>query len=322
MSQTTAPTPPQAPPRSITLIGLADVTLYLIAAASVGAFAGRWWWLLDLTSHFRLQYFALALFLGALYGIRRYKVQTGVAAGVALVNLIVLQPHLMTQGTATQRQGSIRARLLWWNIQAGNERKQEAIEWIEQSAADIVALGEVTPEWEQALESIHEAYPYRFVEARSDNFGIALYSRVPLFNSTLISPSAEGVPSIRSEINLQGRVVTLFITHPVPPMAKRSTTRRNRQLEWIAKQVAQASSPVLLGDLNTTPWNHAFRSLTELSGLQNSAPTWTGTWPAKILPLRIPLDHCLTGEGMKVRSKEIDSPMGSDHSPVQAQLAW
>ena len=39
MSQTTPPTRPQAPPRSITLIGLADVTLYLSAAASVGAFA-------------------------------------------------------------------------------------------------------------------------------------------------------------------------------------------------------------------------------------------------------------------------------------------
>ncbi len=318
---------PQAQPskpsiRAISLVGLADVTLSLIVIATLTAFAGRWWWLVDLASHFRLQFFAFALLLGAFYGFKRQRVRTGIAAGAALVNLIVLQPHLMSSETSAAKTGVTRARVIWWNVQAGNQKKKEAVDWINQSAADLVALGEITPSWETALESIHETYPYRYVEARSDNFGIALYSRIPLYNSTTIAPTPESVPTLRTELQLQGRIITLFVTHPLPPMGHRPTKERNAQLEWLAAQVGKASSALVLGDLNTTPWNHAFQRFVKNSKLQNSDPTWIGTWPTKMLPLRIPIDHCLSSKDMILGSKEWGPTIGSDHSPIQAHLKW
>ena len=97
---------------------------------------------------------------------------------------------------------------------------------------------------------------------------------------------------------------------------------RNTQLDWLATQVKDASFPLVLGDLNTTPWNHAFKRFISRGGLKNSSPTWTGTWPAHFFPLRIPLDHCLTSKGLSVRSKEIGPAIGSDHAPILVQLAW
>jgi endonuclease/exonuclease/phosphatase (EEP) superfamily protein YafD len=94
---------------------------------------------------------------------------------------------------------------------------------------------------------------------------------------------------------------------------------RNRQLVEIARFLAAQTGPlVLLGDLNTTPWNFYFQRLLADSGLRSSAEGrgYQASWPGAPFLLRIPLDHVLLSPELRVVRREIGPDVGSDHLPV------
>lgn len=311
--------------RPISLMGLADVCCGIIGISTLAGFAGAWWWILDLCSHFRLQYFFGALILAAFFGIKRQKTRTGVAAGVAVINLIILQPYLVETSAGSTQSSPTRVKALWWNVQSANQNRAESIDWILKTSPDLIALGEITPEWEESLSKIKETYPFDHIDSRQGNFGIALYSRFPLFNPEILyrNSSDNGVPTLQVELNIDGKLVTVIATHPLPPVGSAATSERNAQLQWLSQRIqGHNGATILFGDLNTTPWNHAFKSFLETSGLENLPTGLFTTWPTSFPPLRIPLDYCLVSKDISVRSKELGPSLGSDHLPVMVHLTW
>ncbi len=114
-------------------------------------------------------------------------------------------------------------------------------------------------------------------------------------------------------------MLTVIGTHPVPPAGTEYTGLRNRHLAGIPGFVKKAGTPVLLlGDLNTTPWNHAFRKLLKESGLVNSARGFgiKPTWPSFFWPAMIPLDHCLHSAEVLITGHLVGQNTGSDHYPL------
>ena len=308
----------------VTIQGLADVGAWLIGIGTVTGFFGAWWWFLDLSSHFRIHYFWGGIALAAYYGIKRQKTQTGIAAGIAVVNLVVLQPHLIDAGTDRSRSAIPHIRAVWWNVHSSNDNRETALEWITQISPDIIALGEVNLQWEESLTSITNRYPYQHVVAREDNFGIAIYSRIPLFNPTILQHDGPtSVPSLKVEIQSEGKLITLIATHPLPPIGGRATKARNAQLRWLSNNIrGRNQSTVILGDLNATPWNHALGSLLHQSGLRNEPKGLFPTWPGRLSPFGIPIDHCLTSRDLVVTHKDIGPALGSDHAPMVVTLGW
>ena len=311
--------------RPLTLIGLAGVCNGIIGFCTLAGFAGAWWWILDLCSHFRLQYFFGALILAAFFGIKRQNTQTGVAACIALINLIILQPYLVETSADSNLASPTRVKALWWNVQSANQNRAESIEWILKMSPDLIALGEITPEWEESLSKIKETYPFDHIESRQGNFGIALYSRLPLFNPEILyrNGSDNSVPTLQVELNIEGKLVTVIATHPLPPVGSAATSERNAQLQWLSRRIqGHNDATILFGDLNATPWNHAFKSFLETSGLENLPTGLFTTWPTSFVPLKIPLDYCLVSKDIWVRSKELGPSLGSDHLPVIVDLTW
>lgn len=311
--------------RPLTLMGLADVCSGIIGFSTLAGFAGASWWVFDLCSHFRLQYFFGALILAAYFGFKRQKTRTGVAAAVAAINLMILQAYLVETNAGSNLSRPTRVKALWWNIQSANQNRAESIDWILKMSPDLVALGEITPEWEESLSRIKESYPFDHIESRPGNFGIALYSRLPLFNPEILyrNNSDSSVPTIQAELNIDGKLVTVVATHPLPPVGGAATKERNSQLQWLSQRIQRINgATILFGDLNATPWNHAFQSFIETSGLENLPNGLYTTWPTSFAPLRIPLDYCLVSKGIFVRSKELGPSLGSDHLPVMVHLTW
>ena len=307
----------------ISIVGLAETIAFLIGFASLAAFLGPWWWLADLCSHFRAHYFIGSLGLGVFFGLKRLKLQTGLVSGLAVINLIVLQPHITSLNPTAGSGPDTQLRVLWWNVQSDNENKKQAFDWLTNATTDLIAIGEINNAWASSLSGLKEAYPYEHIEAREDNFGIALYSKVPLFNAKTIARTAESVPSIEAEIHIRGRPVTIIATHPLPPIGNGATKDRNAQLQWLAQHIKTSNKhTVVLGDLNTTPWNHAFTSFLKRSGLSNRPKEYFATWPSWLVQLGIPLDHCLISDQIKVRSRTIGPDLGSDHSPMIVELTW
>ena len=288
--------------------------------AAAAGFLGSWWWIFDDCSHFRVQYFFGFLVVGVLFGCQKEKAKAGLAAVGAGINLLVVLPHLLETNPQSWRGEQFKLRILWWNVHSGNKNFQSLFDLIDEESPYLIALVEVNSDWKRSLAFLRKSHPYYCVEDREGNFGIALYARMPLAGTRTLRHEPNGVPTLQTKIMLEGRALCLIATHPVPLVGSKYTQSRNRQLAWLSRLVKRMNQPtVLVGDLNTTPWNHAFKNLVNTARLNRLAGVFP-TWPASFPLLAIPLDHCLVTSEICGARKRIGPNLVSDHKPLIIDL--
>jgi endonuclease/exonuclease/phosphatase (EEP) superfamily protein YafD len=299
-----------------------EVAGALLGVATITGFLARLGWLFELTSHFRLH---LAVALGALAAIwalkRRWR-WAAVCAALALVNAGLVLTLLWPGADESPHSGG-RLRLVSLNVHTANKRSDLVLDFLRGADADIILLMEVNNRWMTALSPLQTDYPYRLAEVRDDNFGIAMFSRIPLTNETVVEIGSAEVPSIIADIRVNEQTLHLVGTHPLPPGSSAYARLRNEQLVALADHVRSQSAPVILmGDLNVTPWSPYFADLLRDSGLKDSSRGHGlfGSWPAGLPGLRIPLDHCLVSPAVHVAGKRLGPDVGSDHLPVLIDL--
>jgi len=215
-------------------------------------------------------------------------------------------------------------RLVSLNVHTENEQRGLVLKYLQNADADIILLMEVNADWMTALQPLRITHPQVIAEPRDDNFGMALFSRLPLTNSSVVEIGQAEVPSITTTIDLGGQQVFLLGTHPLPPGSAAYAGLRNEQLREIARLIRRSQLPALVaGDLNCTPWSPYFSDLLRESGLKNLAPACGlyGSWPAWLPLARIPIDHCLVSPLLQVVGKQFGPPVGSDHLPLVIDLA-
>lgn len=298
--------------------GLITATGFIICVATVLGFLGAYYWVFDLFSHFRVQYFLGLCVVSMLLLFPRKRRSAALFGVLAVVNLIVILPLYsgITHSVVIGRY-PIRAMLANVNTQFGNPT--EVATAIRRYNPDIIVLEEISDKWLSDLKPVLDGYRYTEQEPREDNFGIGLWSKHPFTRSQIVYIGKAGVPSLVVEIATTQGPCTVVATHPLPPAGKAYSAFRNGQLAELPRWVRQASSPVvLLGDLNVTPWNHFFKRLLDESGLQDSSQGRgvCATWPTRFPLLRIPIDHCLYSKGIEIGSKRSGPFVGSDHFPI------
>ena len=210
------------------------------------------------------------------------------------------------------------------NVHTENRRFELVEKVIREQSPDIVLLVEVNSEWMQRLAALKAIYPYVCQESREDNTGIALFSKRPFSNPEILYLGSWGAPSVTAEIEIKGRFIRVLGSHPPPPVGSKYTSFRNQQLLEVAAQVRKwGGSIMLLGDLNTTVWSDSFGQLVRESGLCDTGRGQgiQATFPAKHLPLRIAIDHCLISSDLHVVSRKVGADVGSDHLPLLIELA-
>ncbi|MFH2043855.1 MAG: endonuclease/exonuclease/phosphatase family protein [Pseudomonadota bacterium] len=303
---------------SFRLWSLITVAGAIASALTILSFFGHLFWIADLFSHFRVQYF-IGLTAAALLLLIPRKRKTALCfALLAAVNLSTILPFYIGQAErASGSKPTFRAMLLNVNTKLGNADRVLAV--INKFDPDIVVLEEVNTRWINDLRLVTNRYGHSKILPRGDNFGIAFYSKLPLLRANIVYIGTAGVPSIVAEIDAAGEKATVIGTHPLPPVGSRYSHWRNDQLEKISDFVGSVTSPVLLlGDLNVTPWSHHFRQLLKRSGLRDASQGRgiQPTWPTQNCLLQIPIDHCLHSPEIVIVQKEIGPHVGSDHYPV------
>ena len=286
-------------------------------AATVLGFLGPFWWLFDLFSHFRIQYLLGLGALAVIFLFHRLWRTAAAFLAFAAVNLIPVLP-LYFGGTAPPAPNSKIWRAMLINVNAHSGDPARVRQAVEQADPDILVLEEISARWASDLSWLCATHPYCVIEPREDNFGIALFSKLPLVRSrTAIIGSAE-VPSILATAKVDGRELGIMATHPLPPAGAEYSRWRNEQLDLMPKHVDASGPFLLLGDLNTTPWNHYFRRLLDKAGLLDSSRGCgiQPTWPSFAPLLRIPIDHVLHSPSVSVLQKAVGPDVGSDHFPV------
>jgi endonuclease/exonuclease/phosphatase (EEP) superfamily protein YafD len=288
------------------------------AILSLVGFLGHWWWLFDLASHFRMQYFVLLVFLAVLFWLGRQPWAALGAAIFSLLNLVLVAAlYFPVKSEPAQQQASYR--LLLANVLQANQSYVKIRQLIRSSEPDFIVLAETNRDWLQALEDIRERYPYTKSAMREDNYGIAIFSRFPFEKAEIRIFGETGVPSIVLRLKLDGNGVTLIGTHPPPPKGPEATRYRNVQLLALADFASQIpDSTLLCGDLNLSPWSPYFRQVLQRSGLQNSLVGFgvQPSWPVDRPLFRVPIDHCLVSPGVRIQSRKLGPSVGSDHFPV------
>lgn len=305
--------------RVLLTLGLVGCGLTLLG------FTARWWWIGEVACHFRLQYLlgltALAI---SLLWLQRPWAAVLAACGAA-TNLLVVAPlYAGTVAAAPSQRHSIRVVLA--NVYARNRRPAALQTYLESRQPDVAVLLEVTERWETALEPLRASYPFMATQARADDFGLAVLSRLPVEEPQVFSLGGpHGTPAITIRVALADHFLTIIGAHPWPPITPRAATFRNRQFAELAHRVRVEQHPVLLvGDLNTTSWSPAFGELLRRSGLRDTRIGFgvQPSWPAQIPWLRIPLDHGLASPDITVSRRTVGPSIGSDHYPVLLDLSF
>lgn len=285
-----------------------------LALATVAGFLGRFCWVCDLFSHFRVQYFQAALILIGIAVWKRQSKRLIAFALLAGLNYALVLPFYFGKPVAATEQ-PVRAMLL--NLNAANGNTKQVLNAIKKADPGLLVLEEVTSTWADELSSLD--YPYRIADVRDDCFGIMLLSKYPLSKTNAVFVGTAGVPTLIAIAHLPQGEVSLIATHPVPPISAEYSAHRNAQFRALSELVVKQTHPVLLiGDLNASPWSAYFVRLLNESGLQNSMQHFgfQPSWPANNRLLRIPIDHLLHSDEIRIHHRAVGQGVGSDHLPV------
>jgi endonuclease/exonuclease/phosphatase (EEP) superfamily protein YafD len=97
------------------------------------------------------------------------------------------------------------------------------------------------------------------VRPRDDAFGIGVWSRVPLVQTSVTEVA--GVPMVRATVLAGDRRVRLNTAHVIAPVGA-DRDRWRQPLMWLDKAVrAEAGPLVVAGDLNATRWHRGLSKL-------------------------------------------------------------
>lgn len=227
---------------------------------------------------------------------------------------------------------AVPLRILQANVCNRNEPTLEASAWFRSEQADLVGVLELTDAWQTALEPMRAALGHALVrEQQANETGIALYSRFPIREGAFRRSVPGGPLHIDAVIEHPAGPMRVLVVHPMSPRTIERTVFRDAELARIAESCASGDLPtIVIGDLNETPFGApyqaflattGYRSVREAGGFTPSWPTELGGIPVPTLG-RIPIDHILVSSDFHPRSVRVGEPIGSDHMPIVAEVAF
>lgn len=291
-----------------------------LVAVSLLPFAAELSWVLELTSHFRVQYLASSLVLLAWLAARR-ELGWCVALGVcATVNAVPLLGYLPT-GSEARGASAVTLDVMSVNVSFRDYPAEPLLAMLREQAPDLVVVEELTPRRAADLRTLDALFPHRLEQPEQGAFGIGLRSRHPLESAELFMLGTTA--AVEARVRTPAGPVTVIGVHLRPPTSRAWAAERNRQLERLAERVAGIDEPlVVLGDFNITPYSPYFAAWLERTGLEDTrrGRNVSRSWPTFLPILGIPIDHVAVSDEFRVIAHRRLSAFGSDHYPVLARL--
>ena len=309
--------------------------LTCVTILTIFGFLGQYWWVFDLVSHFRLQYFIVLVVLVVFFVKEKKWKSMGVGLFFGVANFILISPYIGTINSDTE-EGQPKIRILSMNLSHTNSSYKKAILLIRKTQPSVLVLQELSNSWENGLGEALVQFPYSVkipentmpdgVDSMLPNFlipkeklFIGLYSHLSFERIMIDRPDDFPVSYIRGSFKFKENIFTLFGVHLTSPVGKYRTDLRNKQLASLAEEIQKNNQPtVVVGDFNITPWSSYFEKFIQKTRLRDTRkgigvyPTWLAQFP----PLAIPIDHGLTSNGIKFGSFSLGSSFGSDHLPI------
>lgn len=281
----------------------------------------------DMLVHYSLYALIIAFFFAILYN---YLIRKEKNKSIVFILPIIAIPYIVYTEMGNFYLGENAKnekpnfKIISINIFSQNNEYQHLKKFIDKETADVIVLQELTPDWQKNIEFIRNKYPYYKEEPRANNFGIAVYSKIPFDTVITKNYIDEMHPSLLGEIKINSKPITILMTHPVPPLPNQARfEKRNKQYQLIKNEIdnLNTNNIILIGDLNSTIYSPNFKLVQSEKlkdarsgfGLQNS-------WNAFIPIFRTNIDQCWVSKNIKVTNFYRGEKIQSDHFPIVAEL--
>jgi endonuclease/exonuclease/phosphatase (EEP) superfamily protein YafD len=302
---------------------LLAVSIVLLSAAVAGGLLDGIVWPGPPLALFRpqLTLFLVPLILLALALGPRWSAAVGLAAvglGIAL-----LVPAIRDPEPEPPPAGRSTVKVLALNLWRQNDDVEAVTELIREERPDVVALTELTPAWARALAPVLQRYPISASRPDERSSGIGLYARAYVSAPRVRRLVDGGRPVAEARLKLGERAASLLVAHPTAALLPGDRRAHERELTAIGDWARRRGPLVAVcGDLNAAPWTRTLRDVLTNGDLRAALPgdLVAGSWPALVPPLRVAVDGCLVGAGIRARA-ELGPRVGSDHLPVLIELA-
>lgn len=276
--------------------------------------------LTDLPSHFVLQY-VVAVIVGLILALlfkmrRRYFILLGFSF---ILNIATLAPYI-DRSAPIDTAGLKTFKIMQVNTLYLNHNTALLEEQIRQENPDIITVVEANDNFVTMFKALTDLYPHQDAHPRNDARGLAVLSKYPL-EAVAVTAYAEPVtPAQTFSVTIHDKPIRFVSMHPYTPV--RNLDKRDAHMAAIAKAYAapQETPLVIAGDFNATPWSPAMKQFMRDTGLQNARqgrgilPTWPRWLPHAFF--RIPIDHVLVSDQLRVIDYKLGTDTGADHLPT------
>ncbi len=304
------------------LLAIAILGAAGLAVASLAGIVGRWWWLLDLCSHFRLQYAVLAVPILAILAVLQAWRWALVAAVVLTLNVSLIAPLYWADATDIDKNRA-SLRLVVFNANYKNTNFSDIASYLADSDADVIVIVEATSTMREVLESALSGYG-TFGDTRTDAFGMLSLSRLPAKNRELITLADSLLPAIALDVEKDGEHFSILGLHTMPPVGSNNAALRDAMMREATAWARNHDNAIIAGDFNATPWSFAFVDMLEDGNLRNSQRGFglQTSWPGQLWPMSITIDHCVHTRTLRTIERSTGPFMGSDHRPLHLTLGF
>jgi endonuclease/exonuclease/phosphatase (EEP) superfamily protein YafD len=214
------------------------------------------------------------------------------------------------------------------NVFEDNTNSVGCLAEVDKANPDVLLLLETNERWDRETRQLEQKYPHYIRVPMENTYGMLLYSKFPLSDSSVKYLVEDDIPSIHTKVQLKnGMKVQLYAVHPTPPVPKENVraTERDKELLLVADLAKAATIPVIvMGDLNDVAWSHTTELFLKMSGLLDPrrGRGFFNTFHAHHTILRFPLDHAFTSKDFKLNSMRRLENFDSDHFPMFVSLQY
>lgn len=313
------------------------LSIVLLAATTLPLLRSERWWIRALEFP-RIQFsvLALALLIAGVLLLDLARVESW-----ALLLIIVaclawqfwwILPYTKLHGKEVRSpevpDESRRIRLLSANVLGPNRNSESFLDLVREHAPDVVLTLESNAWWQHQLDALEEDFPFTLKCPLENLYGMHLYSKLPLEESSIEYLLNDHVPSMHANVRLRsGDSIRVRFLHPAPPSPNEATDtcERDAELLVVARDYRESRVPTIVaGDLNDVAWSETTRLFRKISGLLDPriGRGMFNTFHAGHWFLRWPLDHLFHSDEFRLCKLQRLEKFGSDHFALLSELQY
>ncbi|MFC2153585.1 hypothetical protein ACFLQ7_03020 [Actinomycetota bacterium] len=288
--------------------------------ATVLAFFGASWWLFDLFANFRWQLAWVAIIAAVVYALTAKGLAAIVFVAAAIVNAFILAPAWF--GSQPPGIGEDGVRVVSVDLYGGTDDEEFTLRWLFDSDADVLIASGVSDT--RLAPLVTDGSPYRLLVApEPDTTGVAVIGRDDYeVDTTIVEDTGEAIHVIR----VPSGDGTIGIVTAWGKLATNSGAAGalDARIDAIGSIVEARSEPlVVIGNLGTTRYAHALRSLLSTDTVRDATEGsgYLSTWPVSGFPIiggwaGIPLDLVLMTDEITPLDLMSGPDIGAGHLPM------